>query len=152
MKRNKLHVILAVLLFAITSFCLLVPTYAMPSMRDGVVTDQDGIIEGDTPDITLPKVTLPENGGNNTQNGNGMGNGTGDIMTPEGANGNTTTSTNSPVTSSPVTSSTTTTRAPSSSMTDEAEGRGIAIWGVVLAVVIAAAVVAIVFFTIPKKK
>lgn len=150
MKRNKVKVILAVLLFAILSFCLLVPSYAMPSMRDGVVTDKDGIIEGDTPDITLPKVTLPEGNGSMTPDGDGTDNSDGaDIITPDGTSGNATT-TKSPVTSSPITNNTT--RAPSSSMAETEDGRGIAIWGIVLAVIIAGAVIAIIYLTVSKKR
>jgi predicted S18 family serine protease len=72
-----------------------------------------------------------------------------DIITPNGTSGNATT-TKSPVTSSPITNNTTT--APNSSMTETEDGRDIAIWGIVLAVIIAGAVIAIIYLTVSKKR
>ncbi len=154
MKRNKKCVILAVLLLAVAMFSLQIPTYAMPSVRDGIVTDKDGIIEGDTPEITLPKITTSNQDPvtpNVTDNSNDGG-----ILSPDGVLGNDTvttdkpsTSTQAPTTSAPVTSNTNQTTTMSAA--DE-EGARFAVWGVVLAIVIAAAVIAIIYMTVPKKR
>ena len=67
MKHNRKNVILALLLFAVVMASLTVSCYAMPSARDGIVTDKDGIIEGTTPKVTLPSVTTPNGAGGITQ-------------------------------------------------------------------------------------
>ena len=164
MKQNKKCVLLALMLFAVLSFCLLVPAYAMPSARDGIVTDRDGIIEG-TSEVTLPKVTLPTQDGTMTPNEQDTGNG-GDLITPELTDG-AETSDRIPSTESPATERTTTaavttqspsttqrpsTSAPVTTAQNNADGNGMAIWGVILAVIIVAVIGGILYMIFSKRR
>ena len=163
MKQNKKCVLLALMLFAALSFCLLVPAYAMPSVRDGIVTDRDGIIEGDS-DVTLPKVTLPNQNGTMTPSEQETGDGGSAVMPglTDGADtSDRTPSTNSPATDrttasvttqSPRTTQSPDTSAPTTTAQDEADGNGMAVWGVILAIIIIAAVAVILYMLFAKRR
>ncbi len=159
MKQNKKCVLLALMLFAVLSFCLLVPTYAAPSVRDGVVTDRDGIIEGDT-DVTLPRVTLPMQNGTMTPSEQGTQNGGSAILpglTGENGSNNTSPSTSDRTTPSVTTNSPSSTQGPSTSApTTTAQNNendnGMAIWGVILAIVIIAAIGVILYMLFSRKR
>ena len=161
MKQNKKCVLLALMLFAVLSFCLLVPAYAMPSARDGIVTDRDGIIEG-TSEVTLPKVTLPTQDGTMTPNEQDAGNGESAVtpsLTDDAVTSDRAPSTQAPATD--ITTSTVTTKnpvtpqapsAPDANMQNTADGNGMAIWGVILAVIIVAAIGVILYMIFSKRR
>ena len=164
MKHNKKCVLLALMLFAVLSFCLLVPAYAMPSVRDGIVTDRDGIIEGDS-DVTLPKVTLPDQNGTMTPNEQGTDNGGSAVMpgltggadtsdrTPSSENPATDRTTTSAVTTrSPSTTQIPSTSSPADDMQNDADGNGMAVWGVILAIIIIAAIAVILYMLFAKRR
>ena len=159
MKQNKKCVLLALMLFAVLSFCLLVPAYAMPSARDGVVTDRDGIIEGDS-DVTLPRVTLPTENGTMTPSEQGTDNGGSAVLpglTDDGDTNNSAPSTSdrttpSVTTNSPSSTQRPSTSAPTTSAQNNADSNGMAIWGVILAIVIIAAIGVILYMLFSRKR